>query len=77
MAGKPDESFQARYSSVVQAVPTDLPSSLHYFSACSCQVKGNKDIRQIEYSCINIFDEMANNECREFAFSFFFISSIF
>ena len=56
------KALKARYSSVVQQYPQFLPSSLHYFSAWGCQVKGNKDIRQIEYSYINIFDEMANNE---------------
>ena len=55
-----------------------LAKSIYYYSsALGCQVKGNKDIRQIEYTYVNIFDEMANNEWREFAFSFFFISSIF
>lgn len=56
------KALKARYSSVVQAVPTILPSFLYYSSAWGCQVKGNKDIRQIEYTYVNIFDEMANNE---------------
>ena len=62
-AGKPDESFNSKVLICRTSNTYNFCRRLYItFSALGCQVKGNKDIRQIEYSYINIFDEMANNE---------------